>query len=213
MPRDTATASIDTTYDPLHRDGPAGAWTTWTLTVTRAGDPQFPARRLVPDEPQFVRPQHVRSQHVQSQHVQSQHVQSQHVQSQLTERPAPADLDTRPLLLPLVPVEGRIVSGPAAGRRGTGSEVATLTPPGGLSTRRAARDAERGAAPAPVARRTQQPRVPALLPAALALAIGIGLVTAGVRADALDRFGLSAPDNDTVVAHMRTMIDEAAPGH
>ena len=47
----------------------------------------------------------------------------------------------------------------------------------------------------------------------MAVAIGIGLVTAGVRADVLDRFGLSAPDNDTVVAQMHTMLDDVAAGH
>jgi hypothetical protein len=105
-------------------------------------------------------------------------------------------------------VEGRVVPGLPA-------PAAPALP----ATRRSAREDARRTAPrarerAPQARdRTPRPSgVPGLLPAALAVAIGIGVVTAGVRADALEGYGLSAPDNRTVVAHVRAMLDDVSPG-
>lgn len=77
-----------------------------------------------------------------------------------------------------------------------------LTGPPDAGRSQAGRRPERAA-------RTSPTRVPALLPVALCVAIGLGVVTAGIRSHALDRFGLRPTDNDTVVTEVLELFGKA----
>lgn len=133
----------------------------------------------------------------------------------VTRAPAPAlhAQPTEPVVVTSLPFAPADVAAPPAralppalpSRREVRGRAGSLAVPGASPRPDAAPAPARRPAPA---RAPRQP-APAFLRVSLGVAVGVGIVVAGIRAHALDDLGLHPTDNDSVAAAVTRLVDHA----
>jgi hypothetical protein len=166
------------------------SWTTtWTLTMTRTPvlAPRATAAPIVdPPEPLFAALVHDLPVWPVTQPV------SDRVTQPVSRRVAPPA--AQPIELPVQPAR-------TSTRAAAPAPVSARTPTPTRTRTRAARAPQR----------TRARSAPALVRFTLVAAFGVCLVTAGVRAHALDSFGMTTPDNRTVLARLADIVGLSEP--